>query len=223
MGRSWTEQETRWLEVNVDRMDAQSLSRALGIPLADVEDEVGRIKARAAEAMLGRKSPATVRDLVKERSAARREYEKAMELLRRKDTKTAAARFSDLIEKYPEEKELVDRARVYLAAARNGKNRPLAPEDPSELYHQAVFEKNRGNVGKALELLARAAEGPDGDGRVQYLAACCHALEGRMEDALESLRHAVRVSPQNRIQARLEADLAPLRGTHAFAQLLAGA
>jgi tetratricopeptide (TPR) repeat protein len=92
--------------------------------------------------------------------------------------------------------------------------------DPLELYHEAVFEKNRGNIKRALELLALAAEGPDGDGRVQYLAACCHALEGRMDDALECMKKAVRASPQNRIQARLETDLGPLRGTPAFTQLL---
>lgn len=223
MSRSWTEQETRWLEANVNRMDAQSLSRGLGIPLADVEDEVRRLRSRAAEASHGRKAPTTVRDLVKERSVARKEYERAMELLRSRDLEAAAARFAELIERHPDEKELVDRARIYLAASRNGKGGAALTEDPVELYHQAVFEKNRGNVARALEILSLTPLGADPDGRVAYLAACCHALEGRTDDALESLRRAVRASTQNRIQARLEADLAPLRGTSGFAQLLAGA
>src|SRR6266853_28516 len=123
---------------------------------------------------------------------ARKEYEKAIELFHKRSFDDAGRRFEDFIEKHPDEKEFLDRARMYLAACRNGKkNRPASPSEPEELYHAAVFEKNRGNVEKALELLRKTAGRRDGDGRVHYLTACCHALAGDVEEALVHLKKAI--------------------------------
>src|SRR5450830_797941 len=125
--------------------------------------------------------------------------------------------------KHPEEKEYLDRARMYLGACRAGKKtKGTAAAEPEELYHAAVFEKNRGNVDKALDLLRRNAGRRDGDGRVHYLTACCFALQGDVDQALQSLKKAIAADDQNRIQARLEADLAALRGTQGFTELVAG-
>ena len=125
----------------------------------------------------------------------------------------AARRFEELVEKYPDEKEFRDRAKMYLAACRNGKKaRAAAPGEPEDLYHAAVFEKNRGNLEKALELLKKNAGTRDGDGRLHYLAACCHALPGDVDQAITNLRKAIAADDQNRIQARLDTDLAALRG-----------
>jgi len=165
----------------------------------------------------------TVKEAVKETSAARKEYERAIELFHKRHFDEAARRFEDLIEKHPDEKEFLDRARMYLGACRTGKKtKGLTAAEPEELYHAAVFEKNRGNVEKALELLRRNPGRRDGDGRVHYLTACCLALQGDVEQALLSLRKAIAADDQNRIQARLEADLAILRGTQGFTELVAG-
>jgi tetratricopeptide (TPR) repeat protein len=220
MNRKWSEAETRWLEANLDRMDLQSMAHTLGIPLAEVEKRVKQVRAdRNNHPPL--KAPATVKEAVKELSAARKDYEKAIELFHKRHLDAAAEKFEDLIEKHPGEKEFVDRARMYLAACRNGQKNKNTPQEPEELYHAAVFEKNRGNVQKALELLKKT--GRDGDGRLLYLAACCHALAGESEQALSSLRRAIAADGQTRIQARLDADLSSLRGTPGFSEILTGA
>lgn len=219
MSRHWTQDEIRWLRANVERMDLQSASRALGVPLVDVERKVAELRAEAATA--ARKPPATLKEAARELSQAHRLFEKGMEHLHRREMDAAAAAFAELVDLHPDERELIDRARTYLAVARNGKKEREKPlRDANEIYHAAVFEKNRGNCQKAIDLVASANGAPDADGRLCYLAACCHALLGRPAEALDALARAIEVSAQNRIQARLDADLASLKGEPRFDSLL---
>jgi tetratricopeptide (TPR) repeat protein len=222
MTKKWNEEDSRWLKANFGRMDVQNLSHALGFPLVEVEAKIKHLKLMH-DSGAPRKTPGSMREAVRELSAARKDYERAIELFHKRRLDDAASRFEDLLEKHPDEKEIVDRARMYLAACRNGKSHDSVPTEPEELYHAAVFEKNRGNVERALELLRKSTARRDGDGRLHYLAACCHALAGDNEQALSNLKKAIAVDVQNRIQARLETDLSSLRGTTAFSELVAGA
>ncbi len=220
--RKWTDDDARWLKANLGRMDMQTLSKELGLPLEELEKKIRHLKL-GPEPDKSRKAPASLKEAAREASAARKDYEKAIELFHKRHFDEAARRFEDLIEKHPDEKEFLDRARMYLGACRNGKKaKGVASAEPEELYHAAVFEKNRGNVEKALDLLRKNAGRRDGDGRVHYLTACCLALQGEVDQALQSLKKAIAADDQNRIQARLEADLAALRGTQGFTELVAG-
>ena len=49
------------------------------------------------------------------------------------------------------------------------------------------------------------------DERFAYLAASIHAVENRLEDAVQALAKAVELSPKNRIHAFHDADFAELR------------
>ncbi len=219
MSRHWTQDEIRWLRANEGRMDLQSASRALGVPLVEIEKKVQELAAERAVA--ARRPPATHREAARELSQARKLFEKGMEHFHRREMEAAASCFAELLEIHPDENELVDRARTYLSVARNGKrDREKALRDPVEIYHAAVYEKNRGNCLKAIELVQSANGQSDPDGRLAYLAACCLALNGRNAEALASLRIAVEASDQNRIQARLEADLASLRTEPLFGTIV---
>ena len=163
MERLWTEEEAQWLAANMDRMDALSLARSLKIPVAAVEAKVREQRLARAEAAAHR-SPATVREAERERSAARKAYEHGMELLHQKELEKAAACFTEVIERHPDERELADRARIYLKLARGGLNGGGRPPGANEIYHEAVFQKNRGNVRGALDLLGSLDGAPDADG-----------------------------------------------------------
>ncbi|MBK8594033.1 MAG: hypothetical protein IPP07_00665 [Holophagales bacterium] len=219
MNRHWTQDEIRWLRANVGRMDLQSASRALGIPLVEVEKMAGELQAESAAAV--RKPASTHREATRELSHAHKVFEKGMEHLHRREMEAAARCFSEILELHPDENELIDRARTYLAVSSNGKRereRPL--HDPVEIYHAAVVEKNRGNCAKALELVQSVNGHGDPDGRLAYLAACCLALNGRRAEAVERLQASIEASAQNRIQARLEADLVSLRSEPRFEALV---
>jgi len=223
MNRKWTDDDTRWLKANFGRLDVQKISYELGVPLEEVQKRAKALKLAVPETSAARKAPASLKEAQKELSAARKEYEKAMDAFHKRRFDEAARRFEDVVEKYPDEKEFRDRAKMYLVACRNGKKpRAVAPGDPEDLYHVAVFEKNRGNFEKALDLLKKTAGKRDGDGRLHYLAACCHALSGDVDQAITNLKKAIAADDQNRIQARLDTDLTVLRSHQGFADIVAG-
>ncbi len=223
MNRKWTDDDTRWLKANFARLDVQKISYQLGVPLEEIQKRVKALKLVVVEPAAARKAPTSLKEAKKELSAARREYEKAMDAFHKRRFDEAARRFEDVVEKYPDEKEFRDRAKMYLAACRNGKKtRAAVPGDAEDLYHSAVFEKNRGNLEKALDLLKKTAGKRDGDGRLHYLAACCHALSGDVDQAITNLKKAIAADDQNRIQARLDTDLVALRSHQSFAEIVAG-
>lgn len=219
MNRHWTQDEIRWLHANLGRVDLQTASRALRIPLVEVEKKVHELAAEAAGA--AHRSPVTHHEATRELSHAHELFERGMEYLHRREMEPAARCFGEVIELHPDENELVDRARTYLAVATSEKlGRQEVPRDVAGIYHVAVFEKNRGNCLKALELVHSANGHADPDGRLAYLAACCLALNGRKIEAVERLRAAVEASVHNRIQARLEPDLRSLRSEPLFGSLV---
>jgi len=223
MSKKWTDDNTRWLKTNAGRLDVQTIALKLGFPLEEVQKRLRQLKLVSQESPAVRKTPASLKEAQKVLSAARKEYEKAIEAFHKRRFEEATKRFEEVVAKYPDEKEFRDRAKMYLAACRNGKKtRPSSPSEPDELYYTAVFEKNRGNLDRALELLKKTAGRRDGDGRLHYLAACCHALQGDVDEALLNLKKAIAASDQNRIQARLDTDLASLRGHQGFTELLSG-
>ncbi len=223
MTKEWTDAEIQWLEANHERMDIQTLSHGLTTPLADVEKKI--LELRAARLLKPKaKAPASVKEAVNDFSAAQKEYREAIEVFRQRDLERAAKLFRELMERHPFEKEILDRSRMYLNACRNGQSGDgEMPKSAEELYRTAVFEKNRGNPGRALELLRSATDGGDTDGRLHYLAACCHALSGHTDQALSHLQNAIARNRVHRIQARIESDLASLRGRQRFSELVAGA
>ena len=222
--RKWTEDDARWLKANFGRMDSQTLSRKLGLSLEELEKKVKQLKLVAHEPDKARKAPASLKEAVRESSAARKEYEKAIELFHKRHFDDAARRFEDLIEKHPDEKEFLDRARMYLRRAATGRRRrpPPAAEPGGALPRGRLREepRQRREGARAPPQERRAAA--MATAACHYLTACCFALQGDAEQALQCLRKAIAADDQNRIQARLEADLAVLRGTQGFTELVAG-
>lgn len=112
--------------------------------------------------------------------------------------------------------ELKDRARQLLAATRReqtgpagegkGKSKP-AEEDP---FLQAVFEKNRGDLKAALELCRKAGRDQKDD-RFAYLAASIQAVEGRLDEAVQTLTRAIELNSRNRVHAFHDPDFAEIR------------
>jgi mannose-6-phosphate isomerase-like protein (cupin superfamily) len=88
--------------------------------------------------------------------------------------------------------------------------------------HSAVGAEayRRGDFAAAVTLLRRAeSEHPDVVG-VVYNLACCEALSGRREEALEHLRRAVELDPKIARHARSDTDLEAIRDDPRFAAAL---
>jgi len=112
---------------------------------------------------------------------------------------------------------LRDRAGQFLDVCRVRLAEDSPVEDP---YTEAVYEKNRGEIDKALELCGKPAE-KDDDGSYTYLLASLQALGGSEDEALETLTKAIEIDPRNRVHAYHDPDFEALRGREEFDQLLA--
>ncbi|PYQ35125.1 MAG: hypothetical protein DMF54_06655 [Acidobacteria bacterium] len=220
MAKRWSEAELRFLRDNSSKMSVQALADALSVRVDDLEKRLGRLDGASA-AVEAPKKAQTMKELSRSTENARKEYDRGVAALQRRKLDEAERHLLDLIQKYPEEKELVDRARVYLAVCERQKPeaRPSLSE-PEDFYYAAVLEKNRGNVDEAIEHLKRAAR-KNGGGKVDFLLACCYAQRGESGSALEHLRRAIDEDQRNRILARNDRDFDPVRDSPEFRELLA--
>ena len=221
MAKRWSEAELRFLRDNVTKMSVQALADALSVRVEEIEKKLEKVGTAASAAGGEPKKALTLKELSRHTENARKEYDRGVAALQRKKLEEAERHFADLIQKYPEEKELVDRARVYLAVCERQKLATRSTlSEPEDFYYAAVLEKNRGNVEEAIEHLKRAAR-KNGGGKVDFLLACCYAQRGEPVSALEYLKRAIGEDQRNRILARHDRDFDPVRDSPEFQELLA--
>jgi tetratricopeptide (TPR) repeat protein len=221
MSKRWTEAELRFLRDNAAKMSIQALADVLSVRIDELEKKMEKLGLLGgAEAPTAKKAQ-TLKELSKLAENARKEFDRGVSSLQKKKIEEAERHFTELTQKYPDEKELVDRARVYLAVCeRQKKAAAPALTEPEDFYYAAVIAKNRGQVGEAIEHLKHAAR-KNGGGRVDFLLACCYAQNGERETALEHLKRAIGEDQSNRILARHDSDFDPVRDTPEFQELLA--
>jgi len=222
MAKRWTEAELRFLTDNAGKMSVQALADVLSVRIDDAEKKIKALglNGGASESASAKKAQ-TLKELSKHTENARKDYDRGVSALQKKKLDEAERNFTDLIQKYPEERELVDRARVYLTVCQRQRRDPRpALSEPEDFYYAAVLEKNRGNVAEAIAHLNQAAR-KNGGGRVDFLLACCYAQQGDLETALAHLQKAIEEDQRHRVLARHDRDFDPVRETPEFQKLLA--
>lgn len=148
-------------------------------------------------------------------------YERGVQALQRHDYDGAAVHFRTVLEKYPSEQELLERARLYLRVCeRETERRPAAPKTSAERVYAATVALNSGDHSGALDHLQRAlGEDPDSD-HAHYIMAVALGMRGRHDEAFDHLRRAITLNPDNRGLAREDPDLESLRGHQQFGSAL---
>lgn len=117
------------------------------------------------------------------------------------------------IEKYPSERELVDRAQIYLSISKEREKEkketiPLKTFD--DHYQYSVYKINNGNYEEALKLLEKALKMNPEEAKVYYLMANIYCLMGQTDLCLENLKKAIQMDKFFRILAQNEVDFQPL-------------
>jgi tetratricopeptide (TPR) repeat protein len=221
MAKRWAEAELRFLKDNATKMSVQALADALSVRIDELEKKMERLGMLGGGDAPEPRKAQTLRELSRHTENAHKDYDRGVAALQKKKLDEAERHFLDLIQKYPEERELVDRARVYLTVCERQRRDPRpALTEPEDFYYAAVLEKNRGNVAEAIEHLKRAAR-KNGGGRVDFLLACCYAQQGDLETALEHLQRAIDEDQRHRVLARHDRDFDPVREAPEFQRLLA--
>ena len=148
-------------------------------------------------------------------------YESGVRGLQRHDYDAAAAAFRSVLERYPEERELHERARLYLRVCeRETARRPPAPQTPQERVYAATVALNAGDHAGAMEHLRRALEDAPENDHAHYIMAVALAMRAQSDEALEHLRQAISLNPENRALARQDPDLEGVRDHEGFREVL---
>ena len=119
-------------------------------------------------------------------------------------------------------KELADRAQVHLRIIEQRLAKQPAPSlrTPEEHYQAGVAMMNLGRWDEARDHLLRARKlAPKAD-YVFYAMAALDCLTGEAESAMENLKVAIQLRPENRYHARNDEDFAFLQEDPRFTELL---
>lgn len=148
-------------------------------------------------------------------------YERGVQGLQRHDFAGAAELFRTVIERYPEERELLERARLYLRVCERetARNSP-PPETPAEQVYAATVSLNAGDHVTALHHLQRAVTADPDNDHAHYIMSAALSMRGRLDESLEHLQRAIELNPENRTQARQDPDLENVRVLDGFRAVL---
>jgi tetratricopeptide (TPR) repeat protein len=148
-------------------------------------------------------------------------YETGVRALQRHDFAAAAEQFRLVLHRYPDERELVERATLYLRVCeRETANRATGPKTPRERIYAATVALNAGDAEGALRLLRQALSEEPNDDHGHYIMAVALSDRGHVAEAIEHLRHSIGLNPDNRSLARQDPDLVMVRETPAGRELL---
>lgn len=144
-------------------------------------------------------------------------YERGLDALQRHDYAKAEELLESVLTRYPEEKELHERVRLYLnICKRQVAPKRQAPQSVDERLYAATLSINGGRYDEAISHLRLVRdEDPDNDYAL-YMLAVSHAQRGEHAEALAHLERAIALNPENRALARRDPDLELLRGDESF-------
>ena len=144
-------------------------------------------------------------------------YEQGLEKLQQHDYRGAAALFESVLVQYSEEKELHERAKLYLNICQRHVSASVsAPHTVEERLYASTLALNGGRYDEAiLHLRLVRDEDPDND-HALYMLAVAHAQRGEFAEAVAHVERAIAINPENRALAKTDPDLDPVRDDDAF-------
>lgn len=144
-------------------------------------------------------------------------YERGVQALQRHDYAAAAELFRAVIERYPEERELLERANLYLRVCeRETARHAQPPQSSGDHVYAATVALNSGDHAAAMSHLQRALSANQNDDHAHYIMAAALSMRGRREEALDHLKRSIALNPENRTQARQDPDLENIRDLEGF-------
>jgi tetratricopeptide (TPR) repeat protein len=151
---------------------------------------------------------------VREQRSKKDEYQKALAAFsaavkefQKGEFEKAAASFKDFIEKFPADKEVVDRARAYLAISqKRPKKEGVSLKGFEDHYRSGLAKINQKDYAGAVKILEKALEYKENEGLVYYLMADARYLMGETDEALDLLKKAVQKNKNFAVVAQNEPD-----------------
>lgn len=146
-------------------------------------------------------------------------YEAALRLMQEGKYEKAHAAFLEILDSSPF--DLADRVRVYINACAQQISKSKANfVSNGERYDYAVSLLNDGNYEDAREQLQQIIADNSAADYAFYGLAVLGSMTGDSHACLEQLTEAIRLNPQNRIQARADSDFQDMADDPRFTELL---
>jgi tetratricopeptide (TPR) repeat protein len=147
-------------------------------------------------------------------------YEEALKLFQQQKFQRA----QQVLERVAEgpSRELGDRAKVHLRICEQRISRLPAPvaKSAEDHYTQGVALMNLGRWDEAREHLDRAHKAAPKADHIVYAMAALDCLTGEADSAMQNLKAAIQLRPENRYHARNDEDFAFLQEDPRFTELL---
>jgi tetratricopeptide (TPR) repeat protein len=155
---------------------------------------------------------------VREQRSKKDEYQKALAAyglavkeFHKGEFEKAAESFKGFIEKFPVDREIVDRAKVYLAiSVKRPKKEPVTLKGFEDHSRSAVAKINQRDYAGAVKILEKTLDFKENEGLVHFLLADVHCLMGETDAALEFLKKAIQKDKNFSVLAQNEPDFEPL-------------
>lgn len=152
---------------------------------------------------------------------ALKEYERGMQLIQKQNYTEARTHFQAVLDGHPQEREVLDRARIYVRICEDMTDkREFHPRKPEDHFYLGVIKTNDADYDEALKCFEKALLASPKDEKIHYVMASTLALKGERNQAIEHLKTAIELNATNRIYARNDPDFEPLREEDAFANLV---
>ena len=142
-----------------------------------------------------------------------KELERGVNHLHKQQYSEALSNFKSIVDEYPEEKELKDRAKVYVRICETRLERKTGiPNDPQDLFYLGVFKANEAAYDEAVGYLERALQSSPKDEKIHYVLASTLALKGERGGAgqklpsIDDLRHSLNSSHQGDLRRQIVVD-----------------
>ena len=147
--------------------------------------------------------------------------EKSIELIYKKEFKKAHKELSTLCQSFPDETEILARARSYIQICEREEGAQKKSETTSDqLYALGTMEHNNKHYDEAINYFKQSLKAhPDSD-YIYYSIAASMALMGNLSESLENLRKAVEINQDSCIYARNDEDFSVFQENQEFAELV---
>jgi len=183
--------------------------------------ELKKVSSSGNKAFSGSKASRGLLRQTKTTTAALSHLGKGIEFIHKKDFKKARSEFTTLVRSFPEETEILARARSYLQICDREENAQKNPEiTADQLYSLGVLEHNKANYDTAIAYFQQSLKKhPDAD-YIYYSVAASLARKGDLKASVEHLKKAIELNEDSRIYARNDDDFSAFESNEEFAELL---
>ena len=198
-------------------------------PAKKIRRKIKKTKTASSKVVKPKTGIATAREInaaTKVRKArstqALKIYEAGVTAVQMRKFSVAAKALNEIINDYPEERELAERAKLYLTVCDRELHPTVAePTTLDERLYAATVALNSGDISIAIEHLNAVATEKPADANVHYMLAVAYAMSENTGLSVTHLERAILLNPDNRLLARQEPDFENIHEDDRFRDLTA--